>query len=277
MELAFDVLVLYLRGYAMDVNVERAEDVLMHKRLLEEVRDPSNRSAFSVRVVQLKGEERGDEGKRGGVDGYEEGARCEVGSGTGITIPVAISITSPPLMGLGFLLKHFYPPHRAGPYAIHSEISPEIRPDSVNRRWSPDGKFTVKSAYSMLNDGGLRDGRSSKIWRIRVPLKVKVFSWIVLKKRPLTADNLLKRGWTGNTVCVLCGTEEETVDHLFVRQRKSNCLLIKIWDGMSFGLPFSGIDQEDLSSPSSEEETAEPMFSLQLHMGCCQCTAGTKL
>nr|CAD1822043.1 unnamed protein product [Ananas comosus var. bracteatus] len=121
--------------YAMDVNVERVEDVLMHKRLLEEVRDPSNRPAFSVQVVQvndsgihrslalavlgfaiylvntgshdfvviflLKGEERGDEEERGGVDGYEKGARYEVGSGTGITIPVAISITSPLLMGLG--------------------------------------------------------------------------------------------------------------------------------------------------------------------------------
>ncbi|XP_020115320.1 serine/threonine-protein kinase STY46 [Ananas comosus] len=39
--------------YAMDVNVERAEDVLMHKRLLEEARDPYNRPAFSVRVVQV--------------------------------------------------------------------------------------------------------------------------------------------------------------------------------------------------------------------------------
>nr|CAD1833593.1 unnamed protein product [Ananas comosus var. bracteatus] len=101
-DLVFDVLVLY----AMDVNVERAEDVLMHKRLLEEVRDPSNRPAFSVQVVQVNDsgihrKERGDEEERGGVDGYEKGARYEVGSGTGITIPVAISITSPLLMGLG--------------------------------------------------------------------------------------------------------------------------------------------------------------------------------
>ncbi|XP_073011432.1 serine/threonine-protein kinase STY46-like [Typha latifolia] len=39
--------------YAMDVNVERAEDVLMHKKLLEQARDPANRPAFSVRVVQV--------------------------------------------------------------------------------------------------------------------------------------------------------------------------------------------------------------------------------
>ncbi|KAL0356543.1 UNVERIFIED_CONTAM: Serine/threonine-protein kinase STY46 [Sesamum calycinum] len=39
--------------YAMDVNVERAEDVLTHKRLLHLARDPANRPAFEVRLVQV--------------------------------------------------------------------------------------------------------------------------------------------------------------------------------------------------------------------------------
>ncbi|XP_022896680.1 serine/threonine-protein kinase STY46-like isoform X1 [Olea europaea var. sylvestris] len=39
--------------YAMDVNVERAEDVITHKRLLHLARDPANRPAFEVRLVQF--------------------------------------------------------------------------------------------------------------------------------------------------------------------------------------------------------------------------------
>ncbi|XP_031384033.1 serine/threonine-protein kinase STY46-like isoform X2 [Punica granatum] len=39
--------------YALDVNVERAEDVLMHKRLLHLARDPANRPAIEVRLVQV--------------------------------------------------------------------------------------------------------------------------------------------------------------------------------------------------------------------------------
>ncbi|XP_052167622.1 serine/threonine-protein kinase STY46-like [Oryza glaberrima] len=39
--------------YAMDVNVERAEDVLTHKRLLEQAKDPAQRPAFAVRTVQV--------------------------------------------------------------------------------------------------------------------------------------------------------------------------------------------------------------------------------
>lgn len=47
------VCVLYFR-YALDVNVERAEDVLMHKKLLQLARDPANRPAFNIHLVQVK-------------------------------------------------------------------------------------------------------------------------------------------------------------------------------------------------------------------------------
>ncbi|OAY70170.1 putative ribonuclease H protein [Ananas comosus] len=94
--------------------------------------------------------------------------------------------------------------------------------DVIGWRWCSSGIFSVKSAYRMLNDGGTIDGRTSKIWRLRIPLKVKVFCWLVLKKRPLTTDNLVKRWWTGETACVLCRDHDETVDHLFTQ-----CVFLK--------------------------------------------------
>ncbi|XP_010548241.1 PREDICTED: serine/threonine-protein kinase STY17-like isoform X2 [Tarenaya hassleriana] len=39
--------------YALDVNVERAEDVLTHQRLLKLAEDPANRPVFEVRCVQV--------------------------------------------------------------------------------------------------------------------------------------------------------------------------------------------------------------------------------
>ncbi|OAY84833.1 hypothetical protein ACMD2_23389 [Ananas comosus] len=71
----------------------------------------------------------------------------------------------------------------------------EDRPDLLHWRWSTDGHFSIKSTYSALTDGGARDARCSKIWNLKVPLKVKVFSWLVLKKRVLTRDILCKRRW----------------------------------------------------------------------------------
>ncbi|ESR48508.1 hypothetical protein CICLE_v10000919mg [Citrus x clementina] len=41
--------------YALDVNLERAEDVLMHKRLLHVARDPAATPAIEVRLVLVQG------------------------------------------------------------------------------------------------------------------------------------------------------------------------------------------------------------------------------
>lgn len=38
----------------MDVSLERAVDVLTHKRLLHLARDPANRLSFDVRLVQVR-------------------------------------------------------------------------------------------------------------------------------------------------------------------------------------------------------------------------------
>jgi hypothetical protein len=39
--------------YALDVNVQRPDDVLMHKRLLHSAHDPDRRPAIEVRLVQV--------------------------------------------------------------------------------------------------------------------------------------------------------------------------------------------------------------------------------
>lgn len=39
--------------YALDVNAERAQDVLMHKRLLQQAHDPATGPAIEVRLVQV--------------------------------------------------------------------------------------------------------------------------------------------------------------------------------------------------------------------------------
>jgi hypothetical protein len=42
-----------LDRYAFDVNIERVEDILLHKRLLEEAREPMNGLVFDVRHSQV--------------------------------------------------------------------------------------------------------------------------------------------------------------------------------------------------------------------------------
>ncbi len=98
--------------------------------------------------------------------------------------------------------------------------------DEIRWRWTKTECFSVKSLYAFLQDGGVSDGCSTHLWRTRGPLKVKVFGWLLLKRRLLTKDNLLKRGWTGDPECALCGMAAETVDHLFLRCPTTRSLLL---------------------------------------------------
>ena len=52
------------------------------------------------------------------------------------------------------------------------------------------------------------------IWKLNLPLKIKVFIWFFMKEVILTKDNLIKRNWKGVETCCFCNNKE-TIQHLF--------------------------------------------------------------
>jgi hypothetical protein len=71
----------------------------------------------------------------------------------------------------------------------------------------------VKSVYKQLSKHEF--GPSFKrIWKAKLPEKIKVFMWFMEQNVILTKDNLLKKKWQGSPNCYMCG-EPESVDHLF--------------------------------------------------------------
>ena len=52
------------------------------------------------------------------------------------------------------------------------------------------------------------------IWKMKIPLKNKIFVWYLRRGIILTKDNLIKRNWHGNPGCVFCH-HDETIKHLF--------------------------------------------------------------
>jgi hypothetical protein len=52
------------------------------------------------------------------------------------------------------------------------------------------------------------------IWKLKLPLKVKVFIWYLIKGVVLTKDNLVKRRWKGSLKCCCCNIDE-SIQHLF--------------------------------------------------------------
>jgi hypothetical protein len=52
------------------------------------------------------------------------------------------------------------------------------------------------------------------IWKIKVPLKIRIFMWFTHNKVVLTKDNLKKHNWHGCSRCCFCD-QDETIQHLF--------------------------------------------------------------
>jgi hypothetical protein len=64
-------------------------------------------------------------------------------------------------------------------------------PDIFRWNYHQNGLFSVKSMYLALINNGYID-RNKFIWKLKMPLKIKIFMWYLLKGVVLTKDNLAK-------------------------------------------------------------------------------------
>jgi hypothetical protein len=108
-------------------------------------------------------------------------------------------------------------------------------------KWSKNGRFSVKSVYMYLTKDE-NGPRFSKIWKAKLPEKIKIFMWMLVQKVILTKDNMLRKRWKGNPGCYFCG-DVETVNHLMF-----TCPVAKVIWGF-IDLCFNQNDQ-----PSSYEQ-----------------------
>ena len=62
-------------------------------------------------------------------------------------------------------------------------------------RWNltTSGSFTVDSMYRALTHSEVPESNNKKIWKAKIPLKVKIFMWYLHRGVVLTKDNLTRR------------------------------------------------------------------------------------
>ena len=75
-----------------------------------------------------------------------------------------------------------------------------------------NGLFSVNSMYRALL-GVQALPYNILVWKLKLPLKIKVFMWYLYKGVILTKDNLARRQWKGDRKCCFCSTNE-TIQHL---------------------------------------------------------------
>ncbi|KAJ3691188.1 hypothetical protein LUZ61_020352 [Rhynchospora tenuis] len=89
---------------------------------------------------------------------------------------------------------------------------------SLTWRWTSQGTYTANSAYKVLADTGVRCLYQARLWKTKVPPKIKIFLWLLLQDRLLTQENLILRGWPTIQSCTTCRSlVMETSIHLFIQ------------------------------------------------------------
>jgi hypothetical protein len=88
------------------------------------------------------------------------------------------------------------------------------QPDKTIWRWTADGSYTAKSAYNMMHTGSIAMPGHKLIWKTWVPLRVKIFLWLTMKRRHWTGDRRARHGLEARELCYLYDQGQETIDHI---------------------------------------------------------------
>jgi hypothetical protein len=97
-----------------------------------------------------------------------------------------------------------------------------LQPGHDEFRWNlpENSKFSVAFMYNGLIQPDIPFDKvnNNRFWKLKIPLRIKVFGWYLRKGVILTKDNLAKRNWHDCRKCVFC-PQDETIKHLFFQCR----------------------------------------------------------
>lgn len=69
--------------------------------------------------------------------------------------------------------------------------------DFVKWAFESSGKYTTKSLYRNVSFRGVIAVMRQKLWKNRLPMKIKVFLWLATQDRIQTGVQLKKKQWNG--------------------------------------------------------------------------------
>jgi hypothetical protein len=68
--------------------------------------------------------------------------------------------------------------------------------------------YTTKSMYRFLAHRGVINTHMRRLWKTKLPMKLKVFMWQVFHDKLQTGEELKKRNWKGDGKCSICVDRE---------------------------------------------------------------------
>jgi hypothetical protein len=86
--------------------------------------------------------------------------------------------------------------------------------DRVIWHLSPSGLYSVQSMYYKLSQGA-SVAFHNDVWEARVPLKIKIFAWLLILDRLPSSLLVAGRNGPASGACALCGAPEDSSHILF--------------------------------------------------------------
>jgi hypothetical protein len=128
-----------------------------------------------------------------------------------------ITVAEAAIMGWRFSYRRWLTPdfiiQEAGLLQLMNQTNLSQENNSPRWKWSKNGSFTVKSMYKQICGNG-RDRSFRHLWKSKIPLKIKIWLWLIWHNAIATKDNLLNRNWSGAPHCQFCNGLE-SINHLF--------------------------------------------------------------
>ena len=115
-----------------------------------------------------------------------------------------------------------------------TNLTPDL-PDDISWTLTSDGVYSTSSAYNAQFHGSFPKFGADKIWSAQAEPKCKLFAWLAIHGKLLTADMLAIRGWPHDPSCQLCLGAPETAIHLCKDCPFSTAVgnLVNSWDGIN--------------------------------------------
>ena len=120
--------------------------------------------------------------------------------------------------------------------------------DTMVWKADPSGFYSTKSAYRLLmtfNRPVPERRIFQTLWKLKIPPRAGVFSWRLIKDRLPTRANLLRRNVPiQDTMCPLCGSQQEEAGHLFFNCKMTMGLW---WESMRWSQVIGALSADPAS------------------------------
>ena len=120
--------------------------------------------------------------------------------------------------------------------------------DRRNMAWGSDQTFSSRAAYGLMSDNGHLDASAISVWRLRLPTKIKIFTYLADIDMLSTRGNLFMKHRAPSGSCERCGLLE-TNRHVFFACSVPSA----VWTML--GSPVQDVSSIwDIAAPSPEVE-----------------------